>query len=95
LIEGGKHLEQPKLARCEPRLDAREEQTMITMTKTASALYVDRATQQWIVRDLDGNFWVVPPVADAWAHRRPYDLADDSELEPVPGHYKYLLEIPF
>jgi hypothetical protein len=63
--------------------------------KSVLALYVDRLTRQWILRDPDGNFWVMPPVEDAWEHREPYDLSQESDLEPVPGHYKYLFQLPF
>jgi hypothetical protein len=59
------------------------------------ALYVDRSTQQWIVRDPDGNFWIVPAIENAWENREPFQLSQDSDLEPVPGHYKYLLHLPF
>ena len=24
-----------------------------------------------------------------------YDLSDDAELEPVPGHYRSLFDLPF
>jgi hypothetical protein len=67
---------------------------MHELTRLASALFVDRATQQWIVRDGEGNFWTVPSSEDAWARRCPYELLPDSDLAPVPGHYKYLLNIP-
>jgi hypothetical protein len=68
---------------------------MISVRQRLVALYVDRSTQQWIVRDPEGNFWVVPPVDDAWDHRQAFNLTDDTDLEPIPGHYKYLLQLPF
>ena len=68
---------------------------MATLTKSVVAIYVDRATQQWIVRDGDGNFWIVPSSADGWENRQPFEPAEDSDLMPVPGHYKYLLQLPF
>ena len=49
------------------------------------------STQQWIVRDPEGNFWIVPSADDAWEHREPFQPTEETELEPVPGHYKYLL----
>ena len=55
------------------------------------ALYVDRATQQWIVRDVEGNFWSLPSTDNPWDERQPFTPAEETELEPVPGHYKYLL----
>ena len=68
---------------------------MRTAEKFAVALYVDRSTQQWIVRDPDGNFWIVPSGDDAWDRRLPFEPAPDGSLEPIPGHYKYLLCLPF
>ena len=68
---------------------------MLAVRKHAVALYVDRSTQQWIVRDPEGNFWIVPSVDDAWEHREPFEPTEDTDLEPVPGHYKYLLRLPF
>jgi hypothetical protein len=63
--------------------------------KQTVSIYVDKSSPQWIVRDPDRTFWIVPATDDAWEHRTPYTLTDDSDLEPVPGHYKYLLGLPF
>jgi hypothetical protein len=68
---------------------------MLAVTKHAIAIYVDRSSQQWIVRDPDGHFWIVPSGDDAWDHRQPFEPTDDTELEPIPGHYKYLFQLPF
>jgi hypothetical protein len=58
------------------------------------SLYVDRSLPSWwVVRDPDGEFWMVPPGEQAWERRQPYTLSEGSLLEPVPGHYKYLLGI--
>lgn len=57
------------------------------------AIYADKAGGQWVARDADGNFWAVLPGDDPWENRRPFDPADESELEPLPGHYKYMLGI--
>ena len=35
---------------------------MLTLRKNVVALYVDRSSQQWIVLDAEGNFWIVPSV---------------------------------
>jgi hypothetical protein len=73
-----------------------EEATMITIENRRVALYVDRARpQHWIVRDPDGNFWIVPPVDNPWDSRQPFEPTDETELESVPGHYKYMLGLPF
>jgi hypothetical protein len=58
------------------------------------ALYVDRARQQLIVRDADGNFWSLPSADHPWDERRPFTPAEGTELEPLPGHYKYLFGLP-
>jgi hypothetical protein len=58
-------------------------------------IFVNRACPEgWIVRDGEGNFWIVPPVADPWASREPFYPTEETELEPVPGHYKYVLGLP-
>ena len=58
------------------------------------ALYVNRSLQQWVARDADGNFCIVPSVEEPWDHRQPLEPGDETDLEPVPGHYKYLLGLP-
>jgi hypothetical protein len=57
-------------------------------------LYVDRAQQQWIVQDPEGNYWMVPSSGDAWERRQPFCPNEDTELEPIPAHYKYTLGLP-
>ena len=73
---------------------AMEEQVMPAVRKHVVGLYVDRSTQQWIVRDQEGNYWVVPPTDHPWDDRQPFFPAEETELEPVPGHYKYMLGLP-
>jgi hypothetical protein len=46
-----------------------EEQTMLTVKKHMVAIFVDKVSQQWVVRDPDGNFWLVPGGDDPWDHR--------------------------
>jgi hypothetical protein len=67
---------------------------MVTIRTHVVALYVDRAAQQWIVRDAEGSFWTLPPGEDPWAARQPFTPAEESDLEPVPGHYKHMLGLP-
>ena len=67
---------------------------MLIVRKQVMELYVDRVSQRWVVRDTDGNFWLVPPVENAWEHREPFQPAEDVELKPVPGHYKVMLGLP-
>jgi hypothetical protein len=67
----------------------------MTGTKPLLALYVDRSNQQWIVLDPDGNFWTVPSMEEnPWNQRQPFYPTEETELEPVPGHYKYMLGLP-
>lgn len=58
-------------------------------------LYVDRSSQQWVALDLEGNFWILPNVDNAWDQRQPMCPTEETELVPVPGHYKYMLGLPF
>ena len=62
--------------------------------KHAATLYVDKASQQWVVRDPEGNFWSLPSTDNPWDERRPFSPAEETELEPVPGHYKHMLGLP-
>jgi len=71
------------------------EQTMISEKKRLAALFVDRFSNQWVVRDPEGNFWIVPSVENGWDHREPFYPTEETELEPVPGHYIYMLDLPF
>ena len=70
---------------------------MESATKSLVSLYVDRSSPEscWVVRDPEGNFWRVPPGNSPWENRRPFCPTAEMELEPIPGHYKYLLDLPF
>jgi len=61
----------------------------------AVALFVAPSCQQWIVRDPEGCFWTLPPLQNPWEHRQPFCLTEQTELEPIPGHYKDMLGLPF
>lgn len=67
---------------------------MLTVRKRVVAIYVDRSNGQWIARDSDGDFWVLPSTDHPWDDRQPFSPAEETELEPVPGHYKYILGVP-
>ena len=67
---------------------------MLTVTRNVVAIYVDRVSGHWIVRDGDGKFWLLPATGTPWDDRRPFSPAGETDLEPVPGHYKYVLGIP-
>jgi len=68
---------------------------MLAVRKQSIALFVDRQTQQWIVCDPDGNYWALPSGDDPWEHRQSFEPTAEADLEPIPGHYKYLLRLPF
>jgi hypothetical protein len=68
---------------------------MTTVETRAAALFVDKSCQQWIVRDPEGNFWILPLVEHPWDQRQPFHLTPESDLEPVPGHYKDMFTLPF
>ena len=68
---------------------------MSRLRKEVVAVFADRAARQWIVRDPEGNYWLVPPVSNPWDHRQPFQPSEEMELQPVPGHYKDLLGLPF
>jgi hypothetical protein len=55
------------------------------------SLYVDRSSQNWVVRDGDGNLWLLPQVEDCWDHREPFVETEETDLESVPGHYRHML----
>jgi hypothetical protein len=65
------------------------------LKKRVIALFVDRFSKQWVVRDPEGNFWIVPSGENGWDHRQPFSPTEESELEPVPGHYLHMLDLPF
>jgi len=69
---------------------------MLASRRQAVSIYVDKLHQQWIVRDPDGNFWTMPSMENPWDHRAPFDPGTaETDLDPVPAHYKYMLELPF
>ena len=69
---------------------------MISSPSRTSAIYVDRTCKEhWIVRDPDGNFWIVPSAENAWENRRAFEPGPETQLEAIPGHYRFLLGLPF
>lgn len=68
---------------------------MLIVRKHLVSLFVDHSTQRWIVRDPDGQFWILPVGDAAWEYREPFQPTEGMDLEPVPGHYKSLLNLPF
>jgi hypothetical protein len=68
---------------------------VITVRKQTVAIFVDRSVDGWIVRDPAGDFWIVPSTDGAWENRQPFSPNEETELVPVPGHYRYLLDLPF
>jgi hypothetical protein len=68
---------------------------MISEKKRLVALFADRLSNQWVVRDAEGSFWIVPSGDKGWDHRQAFYPTEDSELEAVPGHYIHMLDLPF
>jgi hypothetical protein len=68
---------------------------MLTARNRVVAIYVDRASGQWVVRDTEGLFWILPSTDDPWSDRQPFCPTEETELDPVPGHYKYMLCLPY
>ena len=68
---------------------------MLAVQRQVIALFVDRSNQQWIVRDPEGKYWILPAGDSAWNRREPFQPTEETDLEPIPGHYKYLLQLPF
>jgi len=71
-----------------------EENAMLRVRTPKVTLYVDRSRQQWVVLDQSGRFWVLPNVENPWDQRQPIYPTEDMELEPIPGHYRYMLGLP-
>jgi hypothetical protein len=55
---------------------------------------VGRTTWRGIVRDSEGHFWNLPSADNPWDESQAFIPADATELEPVPGHYNYMLGLP-
>jgi hypothetical protein len=68
---------------------------MVTLRKQPAVIFVDRSCPQWIVRDPEGNFWRLPSVDNPWDQRQPFQPTEQMDLEPVPGHYRDTLGLPF
>ena len=68
---------------------------MTALRKQLVALFVDKLSQQWVVRDPEGSFWLLPSGEHPWDRRQPFCPTAETDLEPVPGHYKDMLELPF
>ena len=72
-----------------------EGQSPMLPTQRLGAVFVERSTRQWVVRDPEGKFWILPALGDPWRHRLPFHPTEETDLEPVPGHYKHVLGLPF
>ncbi|MCE9533179.1 MAG: hypothetical protein K8T89_18945 [Planctomycetes bacterium] len=68
---------------------------MVVLRKHSVTLFVARSSQQWVVMDPEGKFWILPSKEHPWEQRQPFYPTEETELEPVPGHYKYMLGLPF
>ena len=68
---------------------------MAILKRRTVSIYVDHTSQRWIVRDLEGNFWILPSTTNSWDERQPFEPTEGMDLEPVPSHYTYLLGLTF
>jgi hypothetical protein len=69
---------------------------VIDTPRRVAGIFVDRTcTDHWIVRDPEGSFWIVPSTENAWENRQPFEPTGETDLEVVPGHYRYVLGLPF
>jgi hypothetical protein len=48
-----------------------------------------------VVLDPEGKFWILPVIEDPWPNRLPFEPTEETPLDPVPGHYAYVLGLPF
>jgi hypothetical protein len=67
---------------------------MITARRLPTALHVDWSSLQWVVLNADGSLWALSSTDTPWDDRQPFSPAEETELEPVPGHYKHMLGLP-
>ena len=67
---------------------------MVIARKRKVCLFVDRSSHNWVIQDPDGVFWTISPREEAWEHKELFTPTDQTELEPVPDHYKYMLGLP-
>jgi hypothetical protein len=72
-----------------------QERIMLELGRPKAALFVEKSSRRWIVRDPDGNYWTLPGGENPWDHRQPFQPTEETELDPVPGHYRYMLGLPF
>jgi hypothetical protein len=72
-----------------------KERIMLELGRPKVALFVEKRSRRWIVRDPDGNYWMLPGGENPWDQRQPFQPTEQTELEPVPGHYRYMLGLPF
>jgi len=68
---------------------------MHALSRNVTSLFVDRSTGRWVVRDAEGRFWILPTTEEPWNQREPFTPSSPPDLEPVPGHYKSMLGLPF
>lgn len=74
---------------------AATETSMFGPGRQLVALFVDRTTQQWVIRDPEGAWWRLPTIENCWHHREPFQLSEEADLNSVPGHYRHALNLPF
>src|SRR5437879_13456654 len=72
-----------------------DEVMVMDVVKGRGAVFVERSTGQWVVRDPEGDFWTLPTVDDPWRHRLPFHPTEDTVSVPVQGLAKQFLGSQF
>jgi hypothetical protein len=63
--------------------------------KQLAGLFGAKSSAQRAVRAREGNLWTLRYAELPWEHRQPFHPTAETELEPISGHYKGILRLPF
>ena len=68
---------------------------MVATQKPVMGLYVDKTCPEfWIVRDYQGSLLVKYRPGRTPGARPAFQPTEETELEPIPGIYMYVLGLP-
>ena len=68
---------------------------MITTESSVVGLYVAKTCpEHWIAWTTRADSGWSRLAENPWERRQPFQWTEDTELEPIPGHYKYVLGLP-
>ena len=66
-----------------------------SLVPSVNVVVVNGAGDVLMIRRSDNDNWAVPGDHDnPWDDRQPFSPTEETELEPVPGHYKHMLGLP-